>query len=97
MATNCKLFPTKLIIKRNILMKGYNESILENLIDYKKELKELNVYTNIEINELCESYYATQIAEMESLIEKRGILSSDELIKIHYANYKRGGIYSNVY
>ena len=51
----------------------------------------------MEINELRESYYLEKKAETERTINKFGMLSCDELIKIHLANYKRGGIYSNVY
>ena len=97
MATNCKLFPTKAMVVSNEMMKKNNEIVLSNLIGYKKELKPLNIYSNLEINELCESYYTEQKAEMERTINKYGILSCDELIKIHHANYKRGGIYSNLY
>ena len=74
----------------------YNEGvILESLIQYKEYLISLSIYTNKEIEKLCESYYSGIVSSFVKENDAQGIPSTDELFKIHQQNYKKGGIYSD--
>ena len=91
--TNCRLFPAKVILMKNKNMRTNNSFALGNLMKYKEYLKDENIYTNSEIEKLCEKYYSDMVASFDKEDSALGIPSSDELFKIQKENHGRGGIY----
>ena len=85
-----KLYPVQVLLEKKKLYKEQQASLVEKIKKHKAELIKTKVFSNLDINKLCEDKYNELKSKRETEEKMIYTISDEELINNHRTNVVRG-------